>query len=139
MLEFNQWFFVLVANFLILLFVLNSILFQPLLKVSRERESATKGALDEANAMTAKKDEALIKMNTELVAARNKAKEAFNSLKEEGQASQKDALSKVEAQAVEMLEKARKELQAETEKARAALKADVDKFSEEIVRKLVKA
>ena len=140
MLEFNQlWFFVCLVNFLVLLFVLNSILFKPLAKIAKERESATEGSLEEAKSMTAKKDDAVAKMNVELLAARNKAKEAFNELREGGQAVQKEAMSKAEAQAVEMIEKARKELQAEAEKARAALKADIDKFSEEIVRKLVKA
>ena len=38
-----------------------------------------------------------------------------------------------------MIEQARKELRSEAEKARAALKADIERFSEEIVRKLVKA
>jgi F0F1-type ATP synthase membrane subunit b/b' len=38
-----------------------------------------------------------------------------------------------------VLAKARAELKAEVEKARGALRADVEKFSDEIVRKLVKA
>ncbi|HEX8947310.1 MAG TPA: hypothetical protein VF790_00025 [Dissulfurispiraceae bacterium] len=140
MLEFSQlWFSVLLVNFLVLLFVLNAILFKPLAKIAREREDATRGALDEARAMADRKDEAVARMNAELLAARNKAKEAYNALKESGQVVQKEALAKAEAQAVEMIEKARKELQAETEKARAALKGDIEKFSEEIVRKLVKA
>ncbi|MCL4491561.1 MAG: ATP synthase F0 subunit B [Nitrospirae bacterium] len=139
MLEFNQWFFVLLANFLVLLFVLNQILFKPLARISKERESATEGALDEAKAMTAIKDEAVARMNAELLAARNKARDVFGGLREGGQAVQKEVMSKAEAQAVEMIEKARKELQAEAEKARAALKADVERFSDEIVRKLVKA
>ncbi len=138
MLEFNQWFFVLLANFLVLLFVLNQILFKPLAGISKERESATEGALDEAKAMTAIKDEAVARMNAELLAARNKARDVFSGLREGGQEVQKEAMSKAEAQAVEMIEKARKELQAEAEKARAALKADVERFSDEIVRKLVK-
>lgn len=139
MLEFNQWFFVLLANFLILLFVLNKILFNPVAKVLKEREKATTGALEEAKAMAAKKDDAVARMHAELLAAKNKAKEAHNALREEGQSVQKEMLSKAEAEAVAMIEKARKELQAEAEKARAALKGDIEKFSEEIVRKLVKA
>ncbi len=139
MLEFNHWFFVLLANFLVLLFVLNLILFQPLLKIMKEREGATSGALDEAKAMTGKKDEAVARMNAELLAARNMAKAAFDALREQGQAAQKETLSKAEAEALAMIEKARKELRSEAEKARTALKADIEKFSEEIVRKLVKA
>lgn len=139
MLEFNQWFFVLLANFLVLLFVLNTILFKPLVKIFKEREIATTGALDEARALSDKKDEAIAKMNAELLSAKSKAKEIFDSLREEGVTRQKEILSKAEAEAVEMIEKARKELQAEAEKARTALKADIEKFSEEIVNKLVKA
>ena len=139
MLEFNQWFFVLLINFLVLLFVLNYILFKPLVKIMKERESATTGALDEAKSMTGKKDEAVARMNAELLAARNMAKAAFDTLREQGQSNQKETLSKAEAQALAMIEQARKELRSEAEKARAALKADIERFSEEIVRKLVKA
>ena len=138
MLEFNQWFFVLLANFLVLLFVLSKMLFKPLAKILKEREASIKSALDEAKAMTAKKEEAALRMNSELLSAKNKAKDTLDALRSEGQAAQKEALSKAEAGAVEMIEKARKELQAETEKARAALKSDIEAFSEEIVKKLVR-
>lgn len=137
MLEFNEWFFVLLANFLVLFFVLNAILFKPLAKVFKERETATVGALEEAKSMTAKKDDAIARMNSELLAARAKAKEAFNVLREEGQSIQKETLSKAESQAVRMIEQARKELQAEGQKARTALKADIERFAEDIVRKMV--
>lgn len=134
-----QWFLVLLVNFLVLLFILNKILFKPLLEVAKEREQATKGSLDEANEMMLRKEVAAARMNAELLASKTRAKSAFESLREEGQSHQKEALSKTEAQAVEMIEKARKELQAEAEKARASLKGEIDRFSEEIVSKLVKA
>lgn len=139
MLEFNQWYFVLVANFIVLLIVLNAILFKPLAKIFKERDASIKGALDEAKALTAKKDDAIAAMNAELSTARAKAKEVFTSLREEGLAREKEVLAKTEAEAVEMIEKARRDLKAETDKARAALKADIESFSEEIVKKLVKA
>jgi F-type H+-transporting ATPase subunit b len=139
MLEFNQWFFVLLANFLVLLFVLNAILFKPLARIFKEREAATTGAIDEAKSLSARKNDAISKMNAELMSAKNKAKETFDSLREAGIMKQKEMLSKAEAEAVEMIEKARKELQAEAEKARASLKVDIERFSEEIVNKLVKA
>jgi F-type H+-transporting ATPase subunit b len=138
MLEFNQWFFVLVANFVILVFVLKVWLFNPLSKVAEDRDKATKGAMDEAKAMLAKKDEAVAKMNAELNAARQQAKEIANALREEGLNRQKALLSSAEAAAVQQIENARREIQEETEKARAALKADIERFAEEIVRKLVR-
>lgn len=138
MLEFNQWFFVLLANFVILVFVLKKVLFDPLAKVAGERDKATKGALDEAKAMIARKDEAVTKMNAELGAARQQAKATASALREAGLTKQKETLSGAEAAAVQQIEAARKEIQSETEKARVALRADVERFADEIVRKLVR-
>lgn len=138
MLELNNWFFVLLANFLILLYVLNIILFKPLLKLFKEREDNVSGSLGAAREMTQRKDEAVATLNRGLAEARNKAKETFESIRADGAGRQKEVLSKAEAEASEILQQARRELRAEAEKARQALRADVDKFSDEIVRKLVK-
>lgn len=138
MLEFNQWYFVLVANFIILYFILSSLLFKPLAKLFKEREETIKSSLDDAKSMGVKKEEMVSQMNAELQDTRKKAKEIYNSLREAGISHQTEVLRKAEEEAVTIIEKARQELRIETEKARALLKADVDKLSEDIVRKLVK-
>ncbi len=138
MLELNKWFFVLAINFLVLLFILNAILFKPLLKIFKEREDTVRGNLDAAKDMGTKREEGIARMNRELAEARTKAKEIFEALKGEGTSKQREVLSATEAEAVATFEKARAEIKAEAEKARQALRADVDKFSDEIVRKLVK-
>lgn len=138
MLELNKWFFVLLVNFLVLLYVLNIILFKPLLKLFKEREDTVKGSLDAAKGMSDKKEEGIARLNRELADARNKARETFESIKAEGLQKQKEVLSATEAEASGMLEKAKTEVRAEAEKARKALRADVEKFADEIVRKLVK-
>lgn len=138
MLEFNQWYFVLVANFIILYFILSSLLFKPLAKLFKEREETIKSSLDDAKSMGVKKEEMVSQMNAELQDTRKKAKEIYNSLREAGISHQTEVLRKAEEEAVAIIEKARQELRIETEKARALLKADVDKLSEDIVRKLVK-
>lgn len=137
MLEINKWFFVLALNFFILLFILNAILYKPLLKIFKEREDTVKGSLDAAKDMADRREESIARLNRELAEARNKAKEIFEALKAEGIQVQKEVLSKAEAEASQILEKARADLKAEAEKARATLRAEVEKFSDEIVRKLV--
>lgn len=139
MLELNKWFFVLLINFLGLLYILNKILFRPLLKLFKERQDSINGALGSAKDMSQKKDEAIAKLNKDLAGARDKAKEAFESLRAEGGNKQRELFSGAETEASGMLQKARTELRAEAEKARQSLRADVDKFSDEIVRKLLKA
>jgi F-type H+-transporting ATPase subunit b len=137
MLDINMWFFVLVLNFLALLFILNIILFKPLLKIFKEREDIVKGSLDAAKDMANRREESIARLNKELAETRNKAKDVFEALKAEGLQNQKEVLSKAEAEASQVLEKAKADLKAEAEKARTTLRADVDKFSDEIVRKLV--
>ena len=132
------WFIVLAIQFIALIFILNAILFSPLMKIFKQRDDTVKGALDAAKGMTEKREEGIVKMNRELAEARTRAKEIFEALKAEGVGKQKEVLSSTEADAVATLEKARTEIRAEAEKARQALRADVDKFSDEIVRKLVK-
>ncbi|MFH1703315.1 MAG: ATP synthase F0 subunit B [Nitrospirota bacterium] len=137
MLDINMWFFVLVLNFLALLFILNIVLFKPLLKIFKEREDTVKGSLDAAKDMANRREETIARMNKELAETRNKAKDVFEALKAEGLQNQKEVLSKAEAEASQVLEKAKAALKGEAEKARTTLRADVDKFSDEIVRKLV--
>lgn len=138
MLEINKWFFVLAANFFVLLFILNFILFRPLLKIFKEREDKVKGSLDAAKEINNRREESIARLNRELAEARNKAKEIFETLKTEGLQKQKEFLSGAEAEASEILDKAGADIKAEVEKARKTLRAEIDKFSDEIVRKLVK-
>ena len=134
-----KWFLVLLVNFLVLIYVLNILLFKPLLRLFKEREDNVNGALGAAKDMNQKKDETIANLSRELTDARNKAKGTFEALRAEGANTQREAFSKAEAEAADILQKARQELKAEAEKARQALKSDVDKFSDEIVRKLIKA
>ena len=48
MLEINGWFFAQLANFLLLLIILNAILYKPILRIFKERESSTSGFLEDA-------------------------------------------------------------------------------------------
>jgi F-type H+-transporting ATPase subunit b len=134
-----NWLIVLAINFIVLMFVLNSILFKPLMKIFKERDDTVKGNLDAAKNMSNKREESISGLNRELAESRNKAKELFESLKAEAVSKQKEVHSAAEAEATAILDKAKAEIKDEAEKARKALRADVDKFSDEIVRKLVNA
>lgn len=137
MLEFNYWFFVMAANFLVLLLVLNFTLYKPLLKMFKEREDAVDGSLGEAKEMDEEKEDLMAGMQKDFSGAAFDAKAKFEGLKKEGQEKQKEALDATGKEASSVLEKARGEIRAEAEKARASLRADVEKFSDEIVTKLV--
>lgn len=139
MLELNVWFFVLVAQFIATLWILNLILFKPFIKIFHERKNTVEGAMKAARDMSESKDNALEDMRRDLMEARAKSKAVFEALRNEGLQSQRETVSKAGADAMAMSEKAREELKAEAEKARAGLRADVQRLSSQIMERLIKA
>lgn len=137
MLELNKWFFVLLVNFLALAYVLNVILFRPVLRIFMEREKATTGSLEEARQMAEQRDKALSSMKAEIAAASKSARDAYEVLRSEGVEKQRELLSKASSEAAAFAEKAKGELQKEAERASQSLRADVEKLSGQIVDKLV--
>lgn len=139
MLEFNKWFFILLLNFLCLIYVLNILLFRPLVKLFTDRENAIKGSLEAAREMNQKKDDAVAAVSRELKEAVGKSNEIFEASRKEGLQRQKEILEGAGKQAQDLIVKAKAELKTDADNARQKLRADVEKFSDEIVKKLVGA
>lgn len=137
MLEFNKWFFVLLANFLFLIFILNIILFKPLMRLFEERKEGIEGSLKRARQLNEKKDELMNQLNRELLDANREARRIIEQLTSEGKEKQAEILREAEKEAQEILLKARQEIATATEAARKKLREDIEKLSEEIVNKLV--
>jgi len=139
MLDVNSWFFAQLANFIFLLIVLNFILYKPFLRLFKERDENTKGALEKAKALDSEKDGLLAQIDAKLAGARGEARTSFEALSKEGADMQRSAMEAAQNEAVEINRKAKAELEAATEKARASLKSDVETFAKQIVEKLVGA
>lgn len=137
MLELNKWFFVQLVNFLLLLFVLNIILFRPMLRLFKERERNTKGYLEDADAMHKEKDQVLSQIDMKLADARDRARQIFEKFSAEGIETQKRAVESAQNEAVEINRKSKEAIKTATDKARSDLKADIEHFSKIIVQKLV--
>ncbi len=137
MIELNQWFFVLLANFLILIYVLNIILFKPLLALFKEREKIIDGSLKAAKELEEQKNKALANMQDELARANAKATYIYDALKQEGLEKQRESLERSHEEAMEAVERARVEIAGEADKARQRLRQEIDRYSESIVQKLI--
>ena len=133
------WFLVQLATITFLFLFLNYYLFQPFLRLFKEREENTQGALDRAKDLDQEKDDILASVDAKLNEARNNARIHFEEASNEGLEVQKKALEAAQAEAMEINKKAKEELGAAADKARAALKSDVEAFSKQIVEKLVGA
>ncbi len=137
MLEFNYWFFVLLANFIVLIFLLNLILFRPLQRIFNKRQDGIDGNLRRAKEMNEKREEILRNLNRELTEANLRARNLFNEILEEGKAKQMEFIASAEKESRALLEKAKREIEVETEKAKISLRKEIEDISEEIVKKMV--
>ncbi len=137
MLEFNKWFFVLLFNFLFLIFVLNILLFKPLMRLFEERKEGIEGSLKKAKELNAKREELMNQLNRELLEANRKAKEIIDKYTQEGKERQAELLREAEKEAQNILLKTRQEIASQAEVARKALREEIEKISDEIVNKLV--
>lgn len=139
MLEINYWFFAQFANFILLLLILNKILFQPMLRLFKERDDRTRGALESAKALDKEKDTLMENIEKKLAGARAEARTIFEELSSEGMGLQRSAVESAQNEAVEINRKAKAELETAVEQARASLKSDIDTFAKQIVERLVGA
>ena len=131
-----KWFIVLMVNFLVLIFVLNKILFQPILKIFGERATRTTGFINTAREMDERKEALLGQMKQEYTNAGHKARTEYDAQRLDGIDKQREALSKANTEAMAIIEKARQELKAEADRARVTLRGDVEKLSDSIVSKV---
>ena len=133
------WLLVQFATIAFLFLFLNFYLFQPFLRLFKEREENTQGALDKAKALGQEKDDILASVDAKLNEARSNARTHFEEASNEGLEVQKKALEEAQSEAMEINKKAKEDLGAAADMARASLKSDVESFSKQIVEKLVGA
>ena len=125
------------ANFLVLLIVLNFILFKPIRQVMLEREQGISSALGDAKAAQERMQAILERYNASLAEAKQKAATTYNTVYQQGLDAQRDMISAERDKATELLDKARKEIAAASAAARTDLKQEAERLSQEITSKLL--
>lgn len=137
MVDVNYTILVQLANFILLIFVLNALLLRPVLKHLKEREDKISTSHEEAKGNAAKAEAMLAQFDHELADARLKANQTYNALRQEGVAVQRARLADIKEKAQAELEKAQAEIVGEAGKAREALRTQMDKLPGEIASKLL--
>ncbi len=125
------------ANFIVLLIVLNFILFKPIRQVMLEREQGISSALGDSKAAQERMQAILERYNASLAEAKQKAATTYNTVYQQGLDAQRDMISAERDKAIELLDKARKEIAAASASARTDLKQEAERLSQEITSKLL--
>lgn len=137
MIDINTSLFIQLANFIVLLIILNFILFKPIRQIMQEREQGISSAFGDAKNAQERMQKLLDQYNVSLAEAKQKAAATYNTIYQQGLDAQRDMISAERAKAGEALDKARGEIVSASAAARADLKREAERLSQDITSKLL--
>jgi F-type H+-transporting ATPase subunit b len=121
----------------LLAFVLDRVLFKPLLRVMRERDTAIKSALQLAESATAKAQAASAEFDAHVTAARTDLYKQMDERRKAAEGYRNELMTKTRADVDEQLANAKAELEAQTAQARATLDQDAEQLGRDIAAKVL--
>ncbi|MBW1721430.1 MAG: hypothetical protein JRH13_00200 [Deltaproteobacteria bacterium] len=129
--------FIQIANFLVLLFLLNIFLYRPIRGMLRKREEemgSFQGSIDQFLEKFSRYQQEL---EANILGTRREGYQAKENIKSEGLEEERGMLQKASSTANERIEKAKQEIEQSMEKVRRALEEEVGAFSRELAEKVL--
>jgi F-type H+-transporting ATPase subunit b len=126
-----------IANFLILLFVLNIILYRPIRKILNQRkveENSYQGMIEE---FQSKANQDAKTLQEKMAAVRKEGFQQREDFKKEGSKEEKMVLDEATSSTEDKMKKAKEEIEQRLSQARASLQSEVDRFSKELVERVL--
>ena len=126
-----------IANFLVLIWVLNIILYRPIRKIIQQRKEKVQSfetTIETYNSDIQEKDEAF---TAGLKAARAKGLNQKDALLQEGIEEEKKLIETVNANAQAELSEVREKIAQDVETTRASLQEKIDEFADDITQKIL--
>jgi F-type H+-transporting ATPase subunit b len=128
--------FVVIAVVLLAI-VLDRVLFKPLIRVMRERETAIKSAMEAAESATAKARVASAEFEASVTAARADLYKQMDERRKAAEDYRKELVAQTKADVDAQLAGAKAELEAQANEAKARLDAEAEQLGREIASKVL--
>lgn len=125
------------VTFIVALWLLNKLVFRPLLRVRDRREELTAGTLKEAEEMTRKAEETIAEYERRIAEVRAAATETRNELRQRGQAEAAGILASAREEAQAELERKRAVLEGELSGIRAGLRSEAESLAASIAERVL--
>ena len=129
--------FIQIIIFIAAIFILNTLVFKPFIKLIDRREKLTRGAIDEARELEEKVKEIIEEYDAKLVEARAQAQEERSKILREAETASEGIISKARQEAVGIIEEAKTKLEADTGRIKEKLKGDVELLAKDIASKIL--
>ena len=135
--EFNGTFFASIISFLVFVFVMNKLLYEPVHKIVKERNDFINGNYDTANANNTKADELDENRNKKIIEAKEDGRGKYNEILAEFKEQRADIVKKAQENSREELEQAYTNLDNVSNEAKESLKGKMTDLANDIVEKVL--
>lgn len=126
-----------IFNFLLLLFILNTVLYRPLRAVLAKRKETIEGDHGHARALQQQIDEKMASYQEKLQAARVKGNEERAILRAAAGKEEAEILGAARVVATEKLQQLKARVATEADSARTALRSDVDALATQVASRIL--
>ena len=135
--EFNGTFFASIISFLVFVFVMNKLLYEPIHKIVKERNDFINGNYDAANANNSKADELSANRDKKIVEAKEDARGKYNEILAGFKEQRADIVKKAQNKSHDELERAYTDLDNVSSQAKETLKWKMTELANDIVEKIL--
>lgn len=137
MIQLNFTLLIQLVNFLVLLFLLNAILYKPIMAKVREREARMRGDREKAEQLARSVEQQENRHQEELAKARQAAAKEKAVLLAEAKSKESVILKKARSDAGSIVEEMKVSIQQQVGEARSALKEQMTPLARSIVEKIL--
>ena len=123
--------------FVAAIFILNSLLFKPLLELVGRREKLTTGTIEEAKQLGEKVEQIINEYNVKLNEARALAMEERSEIRRQAQTAYEDIVKKAREEAQTLLEEAKGKLQSETKEIKEKVRSDIEVLAHDMASRIL--
>ncbi len=137
MIEINWTILLQIANFLILMAVLNVLLYRPLREVINRRKETVEGGHKTARDLELQIKEKMARYEQQLQEAKSQGASEKAALRQAAARDEAEILGQAHGQAAEKLEKIKQQVAVEADQARGALKKEAKSLAADIASKIL--
>ncbi|MFP3871028.1 MAG: hypothetical protein ACLFVT_09155 [Syntrophobacteria bacterium] len=137
MIDLNITLFIQMANFLILLWLLNLALFRPIRNIIRERNRVVDTFTSDIASLSDKARDASEQFEQKILEARKEGMTKVDGMKDEGSEEETQLIEATNREVQAKMEDVRKKIAADIQEARGQLQAQVQAFSVAVTEKIL--
>ena len=135
--EFNGTFLVTIVTFIVFVFLMNKILYAPVLSIMEERRNVIDGNYKEAEDNKIRAEGLTEEKEERLAGAKEDARERYNEVLEEFKTQKVDIVNDAQTIAKDELENSKTELENVSNEVKHALKSSMTDLANDIVEKVI--